>query len=76
MLEGSIGSNAVIQTHNTFPSMSQKYHQPMWRLPTYPGLEPADKSTIAGNQKAYLATQGAYHDFALDFLKRVEGLGV
>jgi hypothetical protein len=33
VLKGSIGSNAVIHAHNTFTSMSQKYHQPMWRLP-------------------------------------------
>jgi hypothetical protein len=74
VLSGSIGSNAVIHTHNTFPSMSQKYHQPMWNLPGFTELEPPDRSTIAGNQGAYMATQGAYHTFAQDFLKRLERL--
>jgi cellulose biosynthesis protein BcsQ len=74
VLSGSIGANAVIHTHNTFPSMSQKYHQPMWGLPNYHDLEPADRGTIAGNQGAYLATQSAYHDFAKDFLRRLRYL--
>jgi cellulose biosynthesis protein BcsQ len=74
VLSGSIGSNVVIHTHNTFPSMSQKYHQPMWNLPGFTGLEPPDRSTIAGNQGAYMETKGAYHTFAQDFLKRLECL--
>jgi cellulose biosynthesis protein BcsQ len=76
VLNGSIGANAVIHTHNTLPSMSQKYNQPMWLLPSYAGLEAADRSTIAGNQSAYLATRDAYHTFAKDFLRRVERLNV
>jgi hypothetical protein len=73
-LKGSIGENAVIHTHNTLPSMSQKYHMPMWKLPGCDTLEPDDRGTIAGNQKSYLATEGAYATFAKDFLVRVERL--
>ena len=74
VLSRSIGGTAIIHTHNTLPSMSQKYNQPMWCLPGYPALEPGDRSTIAGNQGTYLATQHAYHDFAEDFLRRLEFL--
>lgn len=70
-LAGSIGDNSIIHTHNTFPSMSQKYHLPMWLLPQSGILEAEDRSTIAGNQHGYLATQAAYRDFALDFIDRV-----
>lgn len=67
----SIGANAIIHSHNTFPSMSQKYHLPMWQLPDCGILDPEDRSTIAGNQAGYRATLGAYQGFALDFLMRV-----
>lgn len=68
----SIGDNAIIHSHNTFPSMSQKYHRPMWKLPECEFLDADDKSTILGNQQAYQKTKDAYHDFAKDFLKRVK----
>lgn len=68
----SIGDNAIIHSHNTFPSMSQKYHLPMWRLPDCGILDSEDRSTIGGNQHNFRATQAAYHAFARDFLTRVE----
>jgi hypothetical protein len=74
VLASSIGGNAVIHTHNTFPSMSQKYHLPMWSLPNYTDLEAEDRSTIAGNQSRFLETRKAYLKFAQDFIRRVEAL--
>lgn len=71
---GSIGQNAIIYSHNTFPSMSQKYHVPMWELPDYPHLEGGDRNTIGGNRKKYVETKDAYLKFARDFLSRVECL--
>lgn len=73
-LTSSMGDNSVIHTHNTFPSMSQKYNRPMWQLPDCGVLEKADVSTIAGNQAKYKATQQAYHTFAKDLMARVEHL--
>lgn len=73
ILNGSMGHNSVIHSHNTFPSMSQKYHKPMWLLPDSE-LETGDKSTIAGNQSKYRDTQAAYHAFGRDFLERVAQL--
>lgn len=71
LLDRSIGSNAVIHSHNTFPSMSQKYHMPMWELPDCGILDAEDRSTIGGNQHAYRATRDAYQDFAQDFMRRL-----
>lgn len=75
-LDHSIGNNSVIHSHNTFPSMSQKYHCPMWRVPDDPNVEAGDKGTIAGNRQKYHDTQGAYRNFATDFLNRVSKLDV
>ncbi len=73
ILSDSIGGNAVIHSHNTFPSMSQKYHKPMWKLPNAQ-LENEDRSTIAGNRRKYEETRLAYRAFAQDFLGRVAKL--
>lgn len=64
ILNGSIGTNSVIHSHNTFPSMSQKYHLPMWSLPNSKDLESVDAATIGGNQDKYFSTQKAYKIFA------------
>lgn len=71
LLDHSIGNNAIIHSHNTFPSMSQKYHMPMWELPDCGILDQEDKSTIAGNQHSYRATREAYKKFAVDFVQRL-----
>lgn len=71
---GSIGENAIIHTHNTFPSLAQKYHMPMWQLPDHPDIEFEDKSTISPNRDRFYDTQAAYHNFAEDLLERVECL--
>ena len=71
-LTTSMGDNSVIYSHNTFPSMSQKYHLPMWRLPNQKHLERGDASTIGGNQAKYLVTKIQYENFAKDLLARIE----
>ena len=73
-ISDSIGGTAVIHSHNTFPSMAQRYHAPMWLLPSHNALESADKSTISGNRANYEATQNAYRAFAEDFMRRVDAL--
>lgn len=70
-LNRSIGEKAVIHSHNTLPNMAQKYHRPIWLLPSHDGLEPEDRPTITASRKIYEATRDAYHTFADDFLKRV-----
>jgi hypothetical protein len=75
-LEVSIGNNSIIHTHNTLVNMAQKYHNPIWLLPTLSTLENEDKRTISGNREIYQATREAYNVFAADFVTRVEGLHV
>lgn len=73
-LDQSIGANSVIYSHNTLPSMAQKYHHPMWKLPGLSNLEAVDRGTISGNRQIYEATLGAYQEFAKDFMDRVAKL--
>lgn len=75
-LDESIGNKSIIYSHNTLVNMAQKYHAPIWLLPTLATLENEDKSTISGNREIYYKTQGAYRQFAEDFLTRVEALHV
>lgn len=69
-----IGKTAVMHSHNTLPSMAQKYHQPIWALPDCDNLEAADASTIRGNRQTYEATQISYIKFVEDLLGRLETL--
>ena len=68
-----IGGTAIMHTHNTLPSMAQKYHKPMWLLPTS-HLDPNDAMTIKGNRAAYEDTRSKYHKFAGDLLARLSAL--
>lgn len=73
VLDQPIGGTAIMHTHNTMPSMGQKYHTPMWRVP-YATLEPLDASTILGNRTIYQATKEKYAEFAKDLLSRTSSL--
>ncbi len=70
-LIGSIGNNSIIYTHNTFPSMAQKYNMPMWKLPQHKSLEVDDQNTIRPNTERYEELRSKYHIFARDVLARV-----
>nr|WP_269448207.1 AAA family ATPase [Acetobacter malorum] len=73
-LKTSIGNQSVIYGHSTLPSMAQKYHKPMWDLPSFEGLETADVGTIKGNRKIYEDTKNKYVEFAKDVIDRMEKL--
>jgi hypothetical protein len=75
VLAAPIGGVAVMHSHATLPNMAQKYRCPMWKVPTSASIEDEDKGTISGNRARYQATQGAYHEFAQDLLKRISLLG-
>jgi cellulose biosynthesis protein BcsQ len=70
-----IGETAIMHSHNTLPSMAQKYHLPIWAVPSLPQLEPGDASTVRGNRKAYEDTKGQYTKFATSLLERIKFLG-
>mgnify|MGYP001758380643 FL=1 len=71
ILDESIGGNSVIHTHNTFPSMAQRYHVPMWKIPDI-DVEEEDKNTVRGNSTKFRATRRAYHNFAAEVLQRLD----
>ena len=71
ILEQPIGGMSVMHTHNTYPAHAQKYHTPMWNLPALEELEEGDKATVITNKKRYLATRGAYQEFAKDVISRI-----
>lgn len=71
-LRQPIGGTAVMHTHNTLPNMAQKYHVPIWNVPTVNSLETDDISTITGNRAIYEMTRTKYMQFAQDLLTRIE----
>lgn len=73
-LKAPIGGQSVMHTHNTYPTHAQKYHVPMWKLPSYAYLEPGDTATVITNKERYVATQAAYKTFATDVVARMTAL--
>lgn len=69
-----IGEMAIMHTHNTLPAMAQRYHLPMWRVPSCKSLEGDDANTILGNRAVYEATRDKYIAFTKDLLTRIESL--
>jgi cellulose biosynthesis protein BcsQ len=69
-----IGGQSVMHTHNTLPSVAQKYRNPIWKIPSLPNLEPEDVNTIRGNKAVYEKTREGYINFAEDLLKRIRCL--
>jgi cellulose biosynthesis protein BcsQ len=73
-LSAPIGETAVMHTHNTYPALAQKYHCPIWTLPSHTHLDENDKSTIMLNKKRYIATRQAYRRFAKSMIARTKAL--
>lgn len=71
LLAEPVGAMSVMHSHSTLPSMAQKYHLPIWRVPSCPDLEPGDRSTIGGNRHSYESTKENYHTFAIDLMSRL-----
>jgi cellulose biosynthesis protein BcsQ len=73
-ISNPIGGKSVMHSHSTLPSMAQKYHVPIWQVPSFQNLEASDKSTVSGNRATYENTQAKYHEFAKDVLVRLKTL--
>lgn len=70
-----VGNEAIMHSHNTFPSMAQKYHMPMWMVPTSANFDTdGEKITVRGNRAEYEKTKGNYISFAEDLLTRINML--
>ena len=76
MLEDPIGEQSVMHTHNTYPALAQKYHAPMWKLPSTTVIEQEDLATVRPNAERYIATKEAYIQFALDLITRLSKVGL
>jgi cellulose biosynthesis protein BcsQ len=74
-IKRSIGGVAVMYSHNTLPGMSQKYHLPMWEIPSNTTIiEKDDLNTIQPNQELYRNTKQGYTEFAEDLIGRTLSL--
>lgn len=71
LLKEPIGGTEVMHSHNTLPSMAQKYLTPMWKIPSRSDLETDDARTIIGNRQIYEGTGNKYKNFAKDFMSRI-----
>lgn len=69
-----IGGTSIMHSHNTLPSVAQKYRVPMWKVPSLPTLLNEDKSTVSGNRGTFFEKKAMYHAFAIDLLARLEHL--
>ncbi len=72
LLQEPVGGMSIMHSHSTLPNMAQKYHCPIWSVPSSPGLDTGDRSTISGNRATYEAMQAKYHEFADDVMVRAE----
>lgn len=70
-----IGDTAVMHTHNTSPTMAQKYKCPLWAVPDAPNLADRDANTIKVNKDVYYSMKDKYITFAQAFIQRVQTLG-
>lgn len=77
LLQAPIGNTSIMLTHNTFPSMAQYYHRPMWKVPDLVpnNVEEEHVNTLRGASAKYRATGQAYKDFCHDLIHRVSLLG-
>ncbi|MDR6180031.1 cellulose biosynthesis protein BcsQ [Pseudomonas sp. SORGH_AS 211] len=77
LLIAPIGGRSLMYTHNTFPSMAQFYHRPMWRVPELlpNGVHDDHKNTLTGASAKYASTGPAYQSFCEDLINRISLLG-
>ena len=77
LLRDPIGGTAIMLTHNTFPSMAQYYHLPMWKVPSLlpNNVEEGHVNTLRGSSSRYNDTGPAYKAFCKDLIHRVSLLG-
>jgi cellulose biosynthesis protein BcsQ len=71
LLDVPIGGEAVMHSHNTFPSNAQKYHVPIWKIPGLPNIDLEDSNSIRGSRQKYEDTLSAYMSFSNELLNRI-----
>lgn len=81
-INNPIANNAVVHSHNTFPSVAQALKCAMWEVPdTFQSLKDTEylkdqniETFNTGNNSKYKATLSAYQTFAKDLMERIEVL--
>lgn len=71
LLEMPIGGIEIMHSHNTFPTMAQHYHNPMWKVPALDHIEEEHINTLRGASAKYVATKDAYIAFCRDLVERI-----
>lgn len=69
-----IGDTAVMYTHNTYPSLAQKYKCAIWEIPSCPDLNAEDKITVAPNREKFESIKNNYVAFANAVIERIQTL--
>lgn len=72
LLAEPIGGTLVMHSHNTFPSMAQHYHRPMWQVPSLTNIEAAHSNTLRGASQRYEETKASYIAFGEDLISRIK----
>nr|WP_257604140.1 ParA family protein [Pseudomonas tolaasii] len=76
VLSSPIGEEAVMHSHNTFPTLAQHYRVPMWKIAKMNGsLDKDHQNTINGQKPDILATKDKYIEFSKALLERIEQVG-
>lgn len=72
LLAEPIGGTVVMHSHNTFPSMAQHYHKPMWQVPSLKNIEAHHINTLRGASQRYEETKDSYIAFGEDLISRIK----
>lgn len=74
-VETPIGGMSVMHTHNTSPTLAQKYKCPIWAVPDSPQLDERDANTVKVNKNvSYYPLRDSYRAFADAFIERTQTL--
>lgn len=69
-----IGGEAIMHSHNTFPTLAQHYRVPMWHIPNLAAIDKDHQNTINGQKPDILKTQQKYAEFKDALISRIEQL--
>jgi cellulose biosynthesis protein BcsQ len=69
-----IGSESIMHSHNTFPTLAQHYRVPMWQIPGLESIDKEHQNTVNGQKPDILATKQKYLDFADALIERIDSL--
>lgn len=69
-----IGGEAIMHSHNTFPTLAQHYRVPMWHIPSLNTIDKEHQNTINGQKPDILKTEQKYAEFKDALISRIAQL--